>query len=277
MDVDTLDDQARGLRMVARTANPRIVSVVSGKGGVGKTFVSTSLALCAAKQGQRVLLIDGDLSLANVDVALGLRCRHNLADVINGKVSFHEALAPGPEGIFLLPATSGVADLAQIDDALQQRILAVLQPQLGAFDLVVIDCGAGVGSNVVFFGRAAEDSLLVLTPEPTSLSDAYATIKVLHRSAGIDVIDVVVNQARDSVARDVFRRLSTVVGQFLSVRLRFKASIPLDDGVRQAIIARRPLVLSQAGAPASMAMMLLSKAMMLEARPLRPGLLKAPW
>ena len=95
MDVDTLDDQARGLRMVARTANPRIVSVVSGKGGVGKTFVSTSLALCAAKQGQRVLLIDGDLSLANVDVALGLRCRHNLADVINGKVSFHEALAPG--------------------------------------------------------------------------------------------------------------------------------------------------------------------------------------
>ena len=276
MDTDSFDDQAAGLRQVPR-GNPRIVSIASGKGGVGKTFVSTSLALCAAKQGQRVLLIDGDLSLANVDVALGLRCRHNLSDVIEGRVSFHEALVPGPEGIVVLPATSGIVGLAQIDEELQRKILEMLQPQLGAFDYVIIDCGAGVGSNVIFFGRAAEESLLVLTPEPTSLSDAYATVKVLHQSAGVDVIDVVVNQASDSLARDVFRRLSAVVGQFLAVRLRFKIAIPLDDGVRQAVIARRPLVLSQPASPAAQTMAMLTKALLLEPRALRPGLLRAPW
>ncbi|HEY1097591.1 MAG TPA: AAA family ATPase, partial [Myxococcota bacterium] len=146
--------QADALRRRLATPQParntRIVSVVSGKGGVGKTFVSTSLALIAAQTGQRVLLIDGDLSLANVDIALGVKTKHHLGDVLAGRVTLHEAIVPAPNGLFVLPASAGVAELATMGDDDQRRLLTTLREPLQAFDLVVVDCGAGVGDTVVF-------------------------------------------------------------------------------------------------------------------------------
>lgn len=273
--IGSVEDQAQKLRNLRQTAAPRVVSVVSGKGGVGKTFVSTSFALLAAQQGKRVLLIDGDLSLANVDIVLGVRGKYHLGDVIDGTVSFHEAVLPAPGGIFVLPASAGLSNLASISVDQQKKILDTLAPQLATFDVVIIDCGAGVGDNVIFFGRAAGEVLLVLTPEPTALADAYATVKVLHQEAGVDVVDVIINQAGESTGRDVFRRLSGVVGRFLNVRLRFRGAIPLDDGVRHAVLAQKPLVTAQPSAPAAQTMSLFTKSWLLEKAGPRSGLLES--
>lgn len=254
---------------------PRIVSVVSGKGGVGKTFLSTSLGLVAAGLGKRVLLIDGDLSLANVDVAMGLKVRHHLGDVLAGTVTLHEAVVHGPQGLSVLPASAGVAELAQMDATQQRHILEVLRPALSAYDLVVIDCGAGVGDGVVFFARAAHESLVVLTPEPTALADAYATIKVLAKNASVDNIGVMVNQANEYVARDVFRRLSSVVGRFLPTVLHYQGSVPLDDNVRTSVLERRPLLQARADTAAARAATMVAKSWLLSTPDARVGLLGA--
>jgi len=272
------EDQAGRLAGLAGRAGqalrgPRIVSVASGKGGVGKTFISTTLSLVAARMDKRVLLIDGDLSLANVDIALGLRVRHHLGDVLNGTVSFHEAIVHGPQGLSVLPASAGIAELTQMDAAQHRQLLEVLRAPLMSYDLVVIDCGAGVGDSVVFFGRAAHESLVVLTPEPTALADAYATIKVLATQAHVGVVDIVVNQASDHVARDVFRRLSGVVGRFLPTVLRYQGSVPLDDNVRTSVLERRPLLQSRADCAAARAATMVAKSWLLSKREARPGLL----
>ena len=272
--ISATDEQAQRLKAMTSTTPPRVVSIVSGKGGVGKTFISTSMALLSAHQGKRVLLIDGDLSLANVDIVMGVRTKYHLGDVIDGTVTFHEAVVPGPGGVFVLPASAGLSNLASISVEQQRRILDTLAPQLAIFDVVIIDCGAGVGDNVVFFGRAAGEVLLVLTPEPTALADAYATIKVLHHEAGIDVVDVVVNQAGESIGRDVFKRLSGVVGRFLNVRLRFRGSVPLDDAVRHAVLAQRPLVTAQPAAPAAQTMTVFTRNWLTEQTEPRAGLLE---
>ena len=270
-----LDHQAATLKRFARPP-PRIVSVVSGKGGVGKTFVSTSLSLIAATTGQRVLLIDGDLSLANVDIALGVKTKHHLGDVLAGRVTLSEAIVPGPNGLFVLPASAGVAELAHMSDDDQRQLLSALRVPLSPFDLVVIDCGAGVGDNVVFFGRAAHESVVVLTPEPTALADAYATIKVLATRAGVSTIDIIVNQANDSTGRDVFRRLSGVVGRFLPTCLRYIGSVPLDDAVRTAVLNRQPLVVHQPDSVAARAMGMVGRSWLTSQSDGRVGLLGAP-
>jgi flagellar biosynthesis protein FlhG len=273
MNVDFGSDQQAQRIGTWAQGGPRIVSVASGKGGVGKTFVSTSIALVAAGMGRRVLLVDGDLSLANVDVAMGLQVRHHLGEVLNGTVSFHEAVVHGPQGLSVLPASAGVAELAQMDPAQQQQLLQVLRPPLSAYDLVIIDCGAGVGDSVVFFGRAAHESLVVMTPEPTALADAYATIKVLATRANVGTIDVIVNQASEHVARDVFRRLSGVVGRFLPTVLRYQGSIPLDDSVRTSVLERRPLLQSRTDSAAARAATMVAKGWLLSKPETRVGLL----
>ena len=269
------DHQASSLRRLQR-APPRIVSVVSGKGGVGKTFVSTSLALIAAQTGQRVLLIDGDLSLANVDIALGVKTKHHLGDVLAGKVTLAEAIVPAPNGLFVLPGSAGIANLASMSDDDQRKLLDVLREPLNGFDLVVIDCGAGVGDTVVFFGRAAHESIVVLTPEPTALADAYATIKVLATQAAVGTIDVVINQPGDGTGRDVFRRLSGVVGRFLPTCLRYAGSIPLDDAVRTAVLNRQAVVVVGAvDCPAGRAVTMIAKNWLTTDHDGRVGLLGA--
>jgi flagellar biosynthesis protein FlhG len=269
-----LDNQAQSLSRLARPP-PRIVSIVSGKGGVGKTFVSTSLALIAAQTGKQVLLIDGDLSLANVDIALNVKTKHHLGDVIAGRVTLAEAMVPGPQGLFVLPASAGVAELANMSDDDQRRLLGALRTPLTPFDLVVIDCGAGVGDTVIFFGRAAHESVVVLTPEPTALADAYATIKVLATKAGVSTIDVIVNQASETAARDVFKRLSGVVGRFLPTNLRYAGSVPLDDAVRAAVLARQPVMIGHPESAAGRAIDLVGKAWLRTKGDGRIGLLGA--
>ncbi|HEY1099807.1 MAG TPA: P-loop NTPase [Myxococcota bacterium] len=237
----------------SRSGTTRIVSVVSGKGGVGKTFVSTSLAVLAARTGMRVLLIDGDLTLANVDVALGLKAKFHIGDVVHGRATLAEAVVPGPDGLFILPGAPSPDRALELSAAEQRAFLEVVRALTPAYDLVVIDCGAGIGEGVLFFGRAAQECIVVVTPEPTSMVDALATIKALVRRAGVERVSVLVNQASERMGREIFRRLVDTVAA-LPVLLRYVGSVPLDFEVREALLDRRLLLTSRPACTASHAL-----------------------
>ncbi len=266
LDPASNDDQAGGLRVLVNahrrdergpapsTAKARCVAVASGKGGVGKTFLSTNLAVLAARRGVRVLLIDGDLGLANVDVILQARARYTIEDVIEGTAGIRDAIADGPSGVKILAAGSGVRALADLDGGSRRRILEELALVEQDFDLVLIDCGAGIGGNVMFFASAASTCVLTVNAEPTCLIDAYAAVKALSQ-VGVDAVDVVVNCAMsDADARDSFGRLAAVAGRFLPVRLRFAGGVPRDESVRRAVMARRAVVDLSPNASASLAL-----------------------
>jgi flagellar biosynthesis protein FlhG len=221
----------------------RVIAVTSGKGGVGKTHISCNLAVLAARAGRRVLVLDADLGLANADIVLGVAPHYHLGHLLEASASLDDILAEGPEGVRILAASSGVQELTHLDDAQKLRLVTALDAIEDRFDLVVIDCGAGIGDNVLFFAGAAQEALLVITPEPTSLTDAYATVKVLSQQAGVEHFAVVVNSAPTGAhGREVFGRLTSVTDRFLTARLTFLGHVPRDENVQRALMAQRPVV-----------------------------------
>jgi flagellar biosynthesis protein FlhG len=221
----------------------RVIGVASGKGGVGKTNVTANLAVLAAKSGLRVLIIDGDLGLANVEIIYGIKPRYHLGHLLDSDIPVREILAEGPRGVKVLPAGSGVQQLTQLDEGQRLRLVTALDQLEEEFDLVLLDAGAGIGDNVLFFVGAAQETLLVVSPEPTSLTDAYATLKVLCQDAGVRHFDVVVNQAPSELAaRDIFDKLSAVSSRFLDARIRYLGSLPRDENVHRAVMSQKPLV-----------------------------------
>lgn len=240
-------DQADSLRQLVSggEARPpvRVVAVTSGKGGVGKTHVACNLAVLAARAARRVLLLDADLGLANADLVLGVAPHHHLGDVLGGAVRLEEALAEGPGGIRILAASSGVQQLTRLGDAEKLRLVGALDALADRFDLVLVDCAAGIGDNVLFFAGAAQEVLLVVSPEPTALSDAYATVKVLSQQAGVERFRVVVNPAAtEAHGREQFARLTSVTDRFLGAHVSFLGHVPRDESVARAAMAQRALV-----------------------------------
>ena len=157
----------------------QVIAVASGKGGVGKTNVVANLAIALQRRGKRVVVIDADLGLANLDTLLGLNPHATLRHVLRGECSIKEVLVEGPAGIRIVPAASGYEDLTQLSDGQRLTLLDQVDSLDGDFDVLLIDTGAGISANVLFFATAAQETLVVVTPEPTSLTDAYALIKVL--------------------------------------------------------------------------------------------------
>ena len=257
----------------------RVIGVTSGKGGVGKTNVAANLAIIAAKQGQRVLIIDADLGLANVEIIFGVRPRYHLGHMLAGEVTPREALATCPGGVKLLPAGNGIQQLSKLDDAQRLRIVSAMEELEDEFDVVLLDAGAGIGDNVMFFIGAAQEAMLVVSPEPTSLTDAYATIKVLCQEAGVRFFDVVVNQAgTEAAARDIFQKLSAVAGRFLDARVRWLGWVPRDENVHRAVMAQRPLVELFPNSPATRALNGVADALLHERPPAQlDGGLKFLW
>ncbi len=254
-----MSDQAHGLRELLQSQAPaapvRIIAVTSGKGGVGKTNVSLNLAIHSAQAGKRVLLIDADLGLANVEVLCGLTPQFSLVQVLDGSQSVDGALARGPAGVRVLSAGSGTASMTQLDDQQKLKILSALDALEDAFDVVIIDTGAGIGENVRFFVSGAQEALLVVGPEPTALTDAYAAVKVLSLEAGVEHFNVVVNQVRSDVeARSVFDKLTTVTRRFLKARVKYLGFVPRDEHVPRAVMAQRPVLQLYPAAPASRAL-----------------------
>ncbi len=252
-------DQAETLRqrMGSGIGRPplRVIAVTSGKGGVGKTNIATNLAVLAARMGRRVLVMDADLGLANVEIVLGLKPRHHIGDLIDGRAPLDEVLARGPHGIRILGAGSGVQSLTSLDDARKMRLIEALDPLDEMFDVVIVDTGAGIGDNVLFFVGAAQEALLVVNPEPTSLTDAYATVKVLSQQAGVRDFDLLVNPApHELAARDIYRKLTRVTDKFLDVNVKLVGHVPYDDNLQRSVMAQKPLVELYPLSPASRAL-----------------------
>jgi len=217
--------------------SPGVYSITSGKGGVGKTSITTNLAFCLARRGKRVLVIDADLNLANIDILLGLSPKYNIQHVLKGERSLAEVLVRGPGGFRILPASSGILDLFSLDESQKLFLLSEMEEMARDLDFLLIDTAAGINDNVIYFNLAARERLVVLTPEPTSLTDAYALIKVLAANHSIDRFRILVNMAASKAeGLAVYRKLAMAADRFLdSVSLDYLGFIPKDAKVAEAV------------------------------------------
>lgn len=255
-------DQAQSLRRIAaqkRTqmvgSDLRTLAITSGKGGVGKTNVVVNLALELADMGRKVLLIDADLGLANVDVVLGLAPKYSINDVIHGEKTLDEIVVEGPRGIKILPASSGVSELSQLTNDEKLMILQELDAYETDADTVLIDTAAGISDMVLYFNTAAQERIVVATGEPTSLTDAYALIKVLHTERQERRFRILVNNVPDErAAKDVYRKLAMAADHFLGgLSLDYLGFIPTDPAVNKSVMQQRALVEAYKNSPASQA------------------------
>lgn len=221
---------------------PLVFSVTSGKGGVGKTNISVNLAVCLAELGKRVVLLDADLGLANVDVLLGLTPQKNIFHLLQGEVSLSEVLFPTPYGFSILPASSGMAEMCNLSRGQKLEFLDALDDVEDDIDCLIVDTGAGIGDNVLYFNQAVQKRLVVFTPEPTSLIDGYALIKALKQNHAVEQFDVCINMSPDAkTAKDVFTSVYKACDHFLSgISLSLAGIIPCDTAVRKAVVRQIP-------------------------------------
>jgi len=234
---------------------PHIIAVASGKGGVGKTNIVANVAMGLSKAGKRVLVLDADLGLGNMDVLLGLVPEHTIEHVLAGTHSLDDVIVDGPGGIRVLPASSGVPQLTSLDHAQQMVLLEQLEAISQDVDVLLIDTGAGISQNVTFFTSSAQDAIVVVSPEPTSLTDAYALIKVLTRQYRERRFKVLVNMAKSPrEAAEVFRKLDTAADRFLHVALEYVGYIPQDDYVPLAVMQQKALLELFPASPAALAL-----------------------
>ncbi|HUL93769.1 MAG TPA: MinD/ParA family protein [Burkholderiales bacterium] len=223
----------------------RIIAVTSGKGGVGKTFVTANLAAALARTGARVLVMDADLGLANLDIVLNLTPKVTLHEVLTGEDRLENVILQAPGGFSVLPAGSGMAEYARLSSEVRERLRLVLQELGVRYDFLLIDTGAGVADLVLYVASLADEILVVTNPEPTSLADAYATIKLLSMQQHRNTIDLVINQVRNpGEGRTLATQLQQVIDRFLRppasrpVSLRYLGEIPDDAAVVQAVRKR---------------------------------------
>ena len=229
--------------------NPvRVIAVTSGKGGVGKTNVSVNLSVALARRGSRVLLMDADLGLGNVDVLLGLRSHMNLSHVLAGEASLDDILLEGPEGVGILPAASGIKHMAELSSAENTGLIHAFGALTRPVDIMVVDTAAGIADSVVRFSQAASDVIVVVCDEPASITDAYAMIKVLSRDHGVQRFQVVANMVRDTgEGRRLFEKLNAAAGRFLDVTLIHLGSVPFDDYLRRSIQRQKTVIQAFSG------------------------------
>jgi flagellar biosynthesis protein FlhG len=253
----------------ARAARARITAITSGKGGVGKTFIAVNLAAALARQGQRVLVLDADLGLANLDVMLNLAPKITLPDVFTGKSSLEDAIIPAPGGFSALLAGSGMVEYSRMSPEVSEQFRLVIDRVAPRYDWVLIDTGAGISDVVLYSVSLADEVLVVVTPEPTSMTDAYATIKVLASTQARRDVQVVVNQTRVlGEGRAVRGQLQQVVDRFVNpgldapVRLDLLGQVPLDIAVRDAVLRRQLLFETLPGSPAALAVAALATRML---------------
>lgn len=237
------NDQASGLRRLAKPRPVRVIAVTGGKGGVGKTNVSVNLATAMAAEGKQVLLLDADLGLANVDVLLGLNPKYNLAHVIAGQRALEEILVDGPAGVKIVPAASGIKDMAHLSPAEHAGLIRAFSELSQEVDVLVIDTAAGISDSVTSFTRAAQEVIVVVCDEPASITDAYALIKVLNRDFGVIRFHVLANMAHSvQEGRDVFVKLVKAADRFLDVTLDYIGAVPYDEYLRKAVQKQKAVV-----------------------------------
>lgn len=241
-------------------AGAKVLAITSGKGGVGKTFVSANLAAALAKRGHRVLVLDADLGLANLDVVLNLHPKITLHDVFTGKATLDEAIIKAPGGFSVLLAGSGMVEYSRLTPEVRDEFLQVVRSLVPRYDVLLLDTGAGISDVVLFSVSLASEVLVVATPEPTSLTDAYAAIKVLATQQKRQHVRMIINQtARPGDGRAITTQLQQVLDRFVttgtgrSVRLIHVGDIPADLAVREAVMRRQLLLVNTPGCAAALA------------------------
>ncbi|MCP3869919.1 MAG: MinD/ParA family protein [Gammaproteobacteria bacterium] len=238
-------DQAVGLRNMVKPEPVQVIAVTGGKGGVGKTNISVNLAISLSNLGRRVMVLDADLGLANIDVVLGLHPEYDLSHVLRGECSLSDAVIRGPSGIMVVPAASGLQQMAELSTAEHAGLIRAFSEVGADVDTLIIDTAAGISDTVISFSRAAQEVVVVVCDEPASITDAYALIKLLNREYGVDRFRILSNMARSAQeGRDLFSKMCRVTDQYLDVMLSFMGSIPYDDNLRRAVKNQKPVVLA---------------------------------
>ncbi|MBA6223166.1 MULTISPECIES: MinD/ParA family protein [unclassified Colwellia] len=253
-------DQASGLRKMQNPEYIKVIAVSGGKGGVGKTNVSLNTAISLAKLGKRVLVLDADLGLANVDVMLGLRVKRNLSHVLSGECELDDIIIQGPAGINIIPATSGTQSMVDLTPAEHAGLIRAFSDMKTKFDILIVDTAAGISDMVLSFCRASQDVLLVVCDEPTSITDCYALMKLLSRDHGLFKFKVVANMVRTpNEGKNLFAKLAKVTDRFLDVTLELVAVIPYDENIRKSVRKQQAIVEAYPNSPASIGLKALAK------------------
>ncbi len=233
----------RQVRDGKRVISPRVISVTSGKGGVGKSSVVANLALALAAKGERVLLLDGDFGLANLDIMLDLKPRGNIHHVLTGECDTRDILVRVAPNVDMLPASSGALDMTQLGDDKKTKLIDILQSLENSYDVLLIDTGAGISEDVTWLNATAGEIIVVATPEPTSIADAYALIKVVNQKHKIKDFHLLVNQARsEAEAIRVYQQITGVSDRFLNVSIDYLGHVLWDDLWTYAVRQRKPIV-----------------------------------
>ena len=232
----------------------QVIAVTGGKGGVGKSNVSVNLAIALAELGRRVVVLDADLGLANIDILLGLSANKTIENVMQGECDLRDIMVRGPGGIRVVPASSGTQKLTQLNSREHAGLIQAFSDIGDDIDVLIIDTAAGISDMVLSFSRASQDVMVVVCDEPSSITDAYALMKILSRDHGVEKFKIVANMVRSlKEGQELFAKLTRVTDRFVDVSLELVATIPYDENVRKAARKQKAFVDAFPKTPASMA------------------------
>ncbi len=248
------NNQAAGIARYQHQKPVKVIAVSSGKGGVGKTNVAVNLAVALGRASRNVMLLDADLSLANVDVLLGLQPRFNLSHVLEGDVDLASTIVTGPRGVRIVPASSGNLSMADLPQQSHAAIINAFSSLSDQPDILIVDTAAGISQNVARYVQAAQQAIVVVCDEPASITDAYALIKVFSRDYGVSHFQIVTNQTRGRFeGQKLFSKISRVTDLYLDVVLRHLGNVPLDNYLRRSVQEQRAVVDAYPRSPAALA------------------------
>ena len=259
-------DQAEKLRNIIKSRNQqrqhtsRVITVTSGKGGVGKSSISVNLAVQLSRLGKRVVILDADFGLANVEVMFGLRPEYNLADLMFSGKTIKEVITIGPENVGFISGGSGIRELTNITGDQVRSLIPMLYELDQLADVIIIDTGAGISENVLELVASSMEIILVATPEPTSITDVYALLKTLHRREdfmkdGTGIKMIANRTTSQEQGKELYEKLSIVVEKFLDIKMEYIGMVPQDDHLQKAIMKQKPLTISYPDSASARALM----------------------
>ena len=247
-------DQAAGIRKMTNSSPVRTIAITSGKGGAGKTNLSVNLGISLAQTGQRVAILDADMGLANVDILLGIYPKFNLSHVLSGEKTLAEIMLEGPAGIKVIPGASGIQKMAELSPTEQAAMIHAFSEIDQELDILIVDTAAGISASVVNFARACQEIIVVVCDEPTSLTDAYAFIKLLNRDYKLSDFHIVTNMVRSvEQGRALFQKLTKVTDHYLDVTLRHIGVVPHDQNLTKSVQKQTPVVVGFPNTKATLA------------------------
>jgi flagellar biosynthesis protein FlhG len=221
----------------------RVIAVTSGKGGVGKTNLSVNLGIALSRMGRRVALLDADMGLANVDILLGVYPQYNLSHVLAGEKTLDDIMLEGPAGLRVIPGASGIQKMSELSTIEQASVIRAFSEIDRDLDVLIVDTAAGISASVVNFARACQEIIVMVCDEPTSLTDAYAFIKLLNRDYGLSHFHVIANMVQTiQQGQSLFQKLSKVTDRYLDVTLQFAGAVPYDEYLRKSVQKQSPVV-----------------------------------